>query len=170
MKIECSLLHSQQFATYAYSEPDQRSPCSHPTSWRSILILSFHLRLGLPVFSFSIVSSPSLHFFCLSYVPHAPPIQLFLIWSPENIWCHVFFSTLPLPRHFRLQRLPQHPILERLQPMFLPQCERLGSESIKDSRPNYTSVNFKVWIFHRKLEEKYSTSNDVKHFPPSVWS
>jgi hypothetical protein len=28
--------------------PAQSSPCSHPTSWTSILILSSHLRLGLP--------------------------------------------------------------------------------------------------------------------------
>ena len=31
-----------------YPEPDQSSPCRHPTFWRSILILSSHLRLGLP--------------------------------------------------------------------------------------------------------------------------
>jgi hypothetical protein len=88
----------------------------------------------------------------------------------DDIWCHVFFFTLPLPRLFRLEYLPQHPIPERLQPMFLSQCERLCSKPIQDSRPNYTSANFKICIFHRKLEEKYSTSNDTKHFLPSVWS
>jgi hypothetical protein len=31
-----------------YPELDKSSPCPDPTSWRSILILSFHLRLGLP--------------------------------------------------------------------------------------------------------------------------
>jgi len=35
-------------ATYPYYEPDQSSPCSHPTSWRSILILSSNLCLNLP--------------------------------------------------------------------------------------------------------------------------
>ena len=35
-------------ATCPYTEPDQSNPCPHPTSWRSILILSSHLRLGLP--------------------------------------------------------------------------------------------------------------------------
>ena len=34
-------------ATCPYPEPDQSSPC-HPTSWRFILILSSHLRFGLP--------------------------------------------------------------------------------------------------------------------------
>jgi len=36
-------------ATCPYPEPDQSSSCPpHPTSWRSILILSCHLRLGPP--------------------------------------------------------------------------------------------------------------------------
>jgi len=35
-------------ATYPYHEPDQSSPCCHPTSWRSILILSSHICLSLP--------------------------------------------------------------------------------------------------------------------------
>jgi len=32
--------HSQEPATCPYSEPDQSSPCTHLTSWRSVLILS----------------------------------------------------------------------------------------------------------------------------------
>ena len=35
-----------------------QSTYPHPTSWRSILILSTHLRLGLPVVSFPPVSPP----------------------------------------------------------------------------------------------------------------
>jgi hypothetical protein len=38
----------QQRAICPYTEPDQSSPFLHPTSWRSTLILSSHLRLGLP--------------------------------------------------------------------------------------------------------------------------
>ena len=49
MEPEGSLPHLQMPATCPYAEPDQSSPClPHPTSWRSILILSSHLRLGLP--------------------------------------------------------------------------------------------------------------------------
>jgi len=48
MESEGSLPHLQVPATCPYPEPDQSSPCPHPTSWRSILILSSHLCLGLP--------------------------------------------------------------------------------------------------------------------------
>ena len=40
MKTEGSLPHLQQPATCPYLEPDRSSPCPHPTSLRSILILS----------------------------------------------------------------------------------------------------------------------------------
>ena len=41
--------HSQEPTTCPYPEPDRSSPCPlHPTTLRSILILSSHLRLGLP--------------------------------------------------------------------------------------------------------------------------
>ena len=53
MEPEGSLPHSQVPATCPYPEPDRSSPYPpHPTSWRSILILSSHLRLGLPSFLF----------------------------------------------------------------------------------------------------------------------
>jgi hypothetical protein len=48
MEPEGSLPHSQELATSPYPEPAQSSPCPHPTSGRSVLILSSHLRLGLP--------------------------------------------------------------------------------------------------------------------------
>ena len=48
MEPECSLPHSQVPATCPYSNPARSSPYTpHTTSWRSILILSSHLRLGL---------------------------------------------------------------------------------------------------------------------------
>ena len=60
----------------------------HPTSWRSVLILSTHLRLGLPSGSFPPVSParpytpPSPH----PYAPHAQPISFFPILSPAQYW------------------------------------------------------------------------------------
>ena len=47
MEPKGSLPHSQDPATSPYYEPDQSSPCSPPTSWRSFLILSSHLSLCL---------------------------------------------------------------------------------------------------------------------------
>jgi hypothetical protein len=56
MEPENSLPHLQVPATCPYPEPGRSNPYPpHPISWRSILILSFHLRLGLPSGLFSSV-------------------------------------------------------------------------------------------------------------------
>ena len=47
METEGSLSHSQQPATCHYTEPDQSSPSTLPTSWSAISILSSHLHLSL---------------------------------------------------------------------------------------------------------------------------
>jgi hypothetical protein len=47
METEGSLPHSRVPANCPYPDPDQSSPCPYPTSWRSFLTLSSHLRLGL---------------------------------------------------------------------------------------------------------------------------
>jgi hypothetical protein len=48
MESEGSLPHLQKPAISPYSESYQSSPCPHPSSWRSVLILSSHFLLGLP--------------------------------------------------------------------------------------------------------------------------
>ena len=55
-----------------------------PTSWRSILILSFHLRLGLPNGLFP--SGFPTRTLCTTppYAPHAPPISFFSILPPAQ--------------------------------------------------------------------------------------
>ena len=81
----------------------------HPTSWRSILILSTHLRLGLPSgllpfgFPTNTLYTPSPH----PYAPHAQPISFISILSPAQYWVrstnhlaprYAISSTPPLPR------------------------------------------------------------------------
>ena len=86
MEPEGSLPHSQASATCPYPGPTQSSP--HPTSWRSILILSTHLRLGLPSdrfpsgFPTKTLYTPSPH----PYAPHAQLISFFSILSPAQYW------------------------------------------------------------------------------------
>ena len=49
MAAEVSLSHSQEPSICSYHEPDKSSPWfPHPTSWRSILILSSCLRIVIP--------------------------------------------------------------------------------------------------------------------------
>jgi hypothetical protein len=48
MKPKGSRPHSQQPAFCLYPDPDGAILCPHPTSRKSILILSSHLRLSLP--------------------------------------------------------------------------------------------------------------------------
>ena len=58
MDPEGSIPHSQVPATSLSWASSIQSIPLHPTSWRSILILSSHLRLGLPSGSFPQVSPP----------------------------------------------------------------------------------------------------------------
>jgi hypothetical protein len=48
MEPEGSLPHTQEPATCSYPEPQQLNRCPHPTTLRSILILSYHLHLDIP--------------------------------------------------------------------------------------------------------------------------
>ena len=94
--------------TLSWSSPIQ-SIYTHPTSWRFILLLSTHLRLGLPSgllssgFPTKILYTPSPH----TYAPHDQPISFFSILSPSQYWlrstshlapCYAIFSIPPLPR------------------------------------------------------------------------
>ena len=76
-------LTSVRHLSLSWARPIQ-SIHPHPTSWRSILILSTHLRLGLPSglfhsdFPTKTLYTPSPH----PYTQHAQPISFILILSP----------------------------------------------------------------------------------------
>ena len=81
---------------------------THPTSWRSILILSAHLRLGLPSglfpsgFSTKILYTRSPH----PHAPHAQPNSFFSILSPAQYWVS---STNHLAPRYAISSIPPLP-------------------------------------------------------------
>ena len=90
-------LTSVRHLSLSWANPIQ-STDPYPTSWRSILILSTHLRLGLPSgllpsgFPTKKLTPPSPH----PYVPHAQPISFFSTLSPHNIGRGVQIIYLPV--------------------------------------------------------------------------
>ena len=120
----------------------------HPTSRRSISILSSHLRRGLTSGLF-LSPKPCIELCCphTCYMPH--PTYSSRFYPPKNIgWgiqtiklLNIQFSTLafyvfPL----RPKYSPQHSILKHPQPTFLPQCNRPSFTPIHNNRQNYSSV------------------------------
>ena len=101
-------LTSVRHLSLSWTSPIQ-SIYPHPTSWRSILILSTHLRLGLPSgllpsgFPTKTLYTTSSH----PYMPHTQPISFFSILSPTQYWVrrtdhlaprYAISSIPPLPR------------------------------------------------------------------------
>ena len=108
-------LTSVRHLSLSWTSPIQ-SIYPHPTSWKSIPILSTHLRLGLPSgllpsgLPTKTLYAPSPH----PYAPHAQPISFFSILSPAQYWMrstnhlaprYAISSIIPLPR-FLLIFLP----------------------------------------------------------------
>jgi hypothetical protein len=79
MEHEGSLPCSQEPSTGLYSEPDESNPY-HPSYLRSILILSTHLRLGLPSGLFrSGFPTNILYVFLFSPIHATCPVHLILL-------------------------------------------------------------------------------------------
>ena len=80
------------FTSFRHPSPSWAGPiqstCPQSTSFRSILILSTHLRLGLPRWLFT-SSFHSRTLYATSpppYEPHSQPISFFSILSPAQYW------------------------------------------------------------------------------------
>ena len=101
-------LTSVRHLSLSWASPIQ-SIYPHPTSWRSSLTLSIHLRLGLPsgllptAFPTKTLYTPSPH----PYALHAQPISFFSILSTAQYWVrsknylaprYAISSIPPLPR------------------------------------------------------------------------
>ena len=121
-------------SAYNLSVSWARSICSippHPTSWRSILILSSHLRLVLQSRLFP-PPKPCMHLSSPLYMLKPRPFYS-KFHHPNSIWWGVQFIQLliiqfsPLPCYLvplRPKYSPQHLTLEHPQQVFLLQCER----------------------------------------------
>ena len=129
----------------------------HPTSWRSILILFTHLRLGLLIglfpsgFATKTLNTPSAH----PYAPHAQPISYFSILSPAQYWVrsinhlaprYAVSSIPPLPRPSS-KYSPQHHVHKHPMLPFLPQCQRPSFTPIQNNRQNYSSITSIKFFF-----------------------
>jgi len=102
----------------------------HPSSWRSSLILSSHLQLGLPSGLFpSGFPTKSLYVLLLSPIRTTCPAHLILLYlitrmtfGEQYISLSYSIWSFSIPRYLdppRPKYSPQYPILKHLQPTFL---------------------------------------------------
>ena len=144
MELEGSLPHSQEPDTCPFPGPGRASPWPLPTSRRSILILSSHIRLGLSGGLLSLGFPTKTLYMPLSLITPTCPSHFILdFFDPNNIGWGVdiiqllilYFSPLPcylVP--LRPKYSPQHPILKHPQPTFLPQCVPLSCTPIQKAK------------------------------------
>ena len=142
---------------FRHSEPDQSSPCLRYSSWRSILILSLHLHLGLPngLFASGFLSKP-LYAPLLSPICITSPRPSYSSWldqpnnkSQSSLLCSLLHSLVASS----LLR-PQHPFLNILSLLYSLNVKNQGSHPYKTAL-GYIDIYFNTFLQltkHRCLE------------------
>jgi hypothetical protein len=123
---------AHRFATVCTTARHLSTPSHHHN------LISFHVHLGLPSGLIpSGLSTKTLYTFVSTHLPY-------LIWSPEYYIISRGVQTLKLltvqfspmfcnVRPLRPKHLPQHPAIDKLQPVLFPWCKRQVSYTYKTS-------------------------------------
>ena len=154
---------------------------SQPISSRYSLILSSHLRLGLPSsFVPSVCPTKTLYTTLLFPIRATCPVRLIVRFDySDNIWWEIQIMKLltvqlrPVPCHLvprRVKYLPQHPILRHPQSVFFPQCERRNFIFIWNNGQNFISVYFRLYSRKAQWKTNVSVPNGSTHSRRSVCS
>jgi hypothetical protein len=103
---------------------------SHPVSWRSVLILSSSIYLGLPecLLSSGFSTRPCMTFSPIHCTPRDSPSHSFQYYHPSKLWWGIQIMKLLIkqscPPSYYLSSLrseypPRHPALKHAQPVIL---------------------------------------------------
>ena len=128
----------------------------HPTSWRSILVLSSRLCLGLAScffpsgFPTKTLYAPLLSLICTTCPTHLILLDLItqILFGEEyrSLSSSLCSYHIPLVSKYS----PQHPIHQHPQPTFICQYERPCFTPIQNNRKNYSFAYLNLYIFGKQ--------------------
>ena len=161
-------LTSVRHLSLSWARPIQ-STYPHPTSWRSTLILSTNLRLGLPSGLFP-SGFPTKTPYTPSpppYAPHAQPISFFSILSPAQYWVrstnhlaprYAISSIPPLPRPSSVQIFSSTPYSQT------PSASFLSSRNVNDQVSHLYKTTGKFIVLYILIFKFLDSNLEDKRF------